>query len=109
MVCAKCDAKLRKGPQLAAPDPFKSKAENSAGRKIGENKLLSSKRYSPYAPVAGSSKGSGAAMVSRCTTCRSQTSRPGAKYCQQCAQKAGKCALCGAAMMDTRGYKMSSK
>jgi len=73
----------------------------AGGRKVGENKLLSSKaRYSPYAPSAagaagdkkGKGKGKAAAgadlaggsggAVARCEVCRSVTARPGAKYCQ---------------------------
>lgn len=56
-------------------------------REVGKNKLLGSKaRYSPYAPVAGSSKsGAGAASTvtfGKCETCKSTVSRAGAKFCQ---------------------------
>ncbi|CAG7833749.1 unnamed protein product [Allacma fusca] len=44
MVCDKCEKKLSK---VAAPEPWKSgpkSSSESSGRKIGENKLLTSKK-----------------------------------------------------------------
>ncbi|BGP56992.1 hypothetical protein JCM8202_003498 [Rhodotorula sphaerocarpa] len=60
MVCAKCEKKIAKQGTLAATDVWKGAGQDKQQRKIGENKLLSSKaRYSPYAPpTAGSSKAS---------------------------------------------------
>ncbi|GAA6043986.1 hypothetical protein JCM8097_003425 [Rhodosporidiobolus ruineniae] len=114
MVCAKCEKKLAKSSQVAAVDMWKPASERGASRKVGENKLLSSKsRYSPYAPAAGSSKGGGGskaatdAPVGKCETCRTTVARAGAKYCQ--AYKKGICAGCGKQILDVRGYKMSSK
>ncbi|GAA5899808.1 hypothetical protein JCM6882_005440 [Rhodosporidiobolus microsporus] len=126
MVCAKCEKKLAKssGSQVAAVDMWKSASERGASRKIGENKLLSSKsRYSPYAPggskAGGSSSSAGASgskggglstpAVGKCTTCKVTVAREGNKYCQGCAYKGGVCAMCGKQILDTRGYKMSSK
>jgi hypothetical protein len=49
-VCAKCEKKLAKQGTLAATDVWKGAGQQNQQRKIGENKLLSSKsRYSPYA------------------------------------------------------------
>ncbi|GAA5827384.1 hypothetical protein JCM3770_000546 [Rhodotorula araucariae] len=125
MVCAKCEKKLAKAgaSTMAATDVWR--APGSSGRKVGENKLLSSKaRYSPYAPATDSkAKGKGKATataaadvaggaggaVARCEVCRSVTARPGAKYCQGCAYKKGLCAMCGKQILDVSGYKMSSK
>ncbi|BGP42088.1 hypothetical protein JCM10450v2_006174 [Rhodotorula kratochvilovae] len=120
MVCAKCEKKLAKAgaSTMAATDVWN--APGSSGRKVGENKLLSSKaRYSPYAPAADKKgKGKAAAAdvaggaggaVARCEVCRSVTARPGAKYCQGCAYKKGLCAMCGKQILDVSGYKMSSK
>ncbi|GAA5921906.1 hypothetical protein JCM3775_003409 [Rhodotorula graminis] len=129
MVCAKCEKKLAKAgvSQMAATSVWDKPGTSAAGgRKVGENKLLSSKaRYSPYAPAAagaaGDKKGKGKATgatdlaggsggaVARCEVCRSVTARPGAKYCQGCAYKKGACAMCGKQILDTSGYKMSSK
>lgn len=107
-VCAKCERKIAKSGTggVAASDVWNkpgpsssSSAGTASGRKVGENKLLSSKaRYSPYAPTAAASAdrkgkgkaGAGAAdlaggsggAVARCEVCRSVTARPGAKYCQ---------------------------
>ncbi|GAA6010675.1 hypothetical protein JCM10207_007801 [Rhodosporidiobolus poonsookiae] len=118
MVCAKCEKKLAKSSSnsMACVDMWKSGgAERSGGRKVGENKLLSSKsRYSPYAPGGSKAGGSGAGKtgdasgsVGKCLTCRTTVARAGAKYCQ--AYKGGVCALCGKQVLDTKQYKMSSK
>ncbi|TNY22919.1 hypothetical protein DMC30DRAFT_414659 [Rhodotorula diobovata] len=135
LVCAKCERKIAKSGTggVAASDVWNkpgpsssSSAGTASGRKVGENKLLSSKaRYSPYAPTAAASAdrkgkgkaGAGAAdlaggsggAVARCEVCRSVTARPGAKYCQGCAYKKGACAMCGKQILDVSGYKMSSK
>ncbi|GAA5980999.1 hypothetical protein JCM11641_001425 [Rhodosporidiobolus odoratus] len=121
MVCAKCEKKLAKSTanSAACVDMWASAGERSAQRKVGENKLLSSKaRYSPYAPPAkagasgskaGGSKGTTEPAVGKCTTCRVTVARAGAKYCQGCAYKSGVCSQCGKQVLDTRGYKMSSK
>ncbi|KAI5479252.1 cysteine-rich PDZ-binding protein [Pseudohyphozyma bogoriensis] len=127
MVCAKCEKKLAKSSSLACTDVWRPTGSSGDrnNRKIGENKLLSSKaRYSPYAPpAAGSSKGAaagssktgaagagaGGATFGKCESCKVTVSRVGAKYCQSCAYKKGICAMCSKAILDTSGYKMSSK
>ncbi|GAA5936623.1 hypothetical protein JCM1841_004630 [Sporobolomyces salmonicolor] len=128
MVCAKCEKKLAKSSSssLACSDvwrpaagPSTSEAGRNATRKVGENKLLSSKaRYSPYAPpTAVGGKGKGVAGVGgketatmgKCETCRSTVARAGAKFCQGCAYKKGICSMCAKPILDVRGYKMSSK
>ncbi|KAI1317741.1 hypothetical protein EDD11_007915 [Mortierella claussenii] len=104
MVCTKCEKKLAK---VICPDKWKDGARNTtvgtsstAGRKLGENKLLSKKRvtakFNPYA-------------TSKCKTCKSKVHQEGAMYCQGCAYKQGQCALCGVAILDTTKYKMSAK
>ncbi|KAG9073111.1 hypothetical protein KI688_000898 [Linnemannia hyalina] len=93
MVCTKCEKKLAK---VICPDKWKDGARNTtvgtsstAGRKIGENKLLSKKRvtakFNPYANA-------------KCKTCKSKVH-----------QDAGQCALCGVSIIDTSKYKMSAK
>lgn len=87
MVCSKCEKKLSKSSSLACTDVWRSASSSSSSgssstttggdnrntqRKIGENKLLSSKaRYTPY---AGSSKGGGAGGSSvtfgKCEGCK---------------------------------------
>ncbi|POV97710.1 hypothetical protein PSHT_14440, partial [Puccinia striiformis] len=58
-------------------------------RKIGENKLLSSKnRYTPYASSSSSSSRPNQpphSLIGRCLTCKANVARPSAKYCQPCA------------------------
>ncbi|KAL8293164.1 hypothetical protein RQP46_000858 [Phenoliferia psychrophenolica] len=125
-VCAKCEKKFAKSSSLACTDVWRPTGKGGEGarneRKVGENKLLSSKaRYSPYAPVAGSSKGGGGALgkaaaaasagstFGKCQKCLSTVSRAGAKYCQGCAYKAGVCAMCAKQVLDVSQYKMSAK
>ncbi|GAA6062657.1 hypothetical protein JCM10212_000557 [Sporobolomyces blumeae] len=144
MVCAKCEKKLAKSSSssLACSDVWRSastpsiagastklsagtatlEAGRNSTRKVGENKLLSSKaRYSPYAPppptkgkggaLATTAKGAGkdSATIGKCTFCKSTVARPGALYCQGCAYKKGICAMCAKPILDTSQYKMSSK
>uniref|UniRef100_A0A0D3GX41 Cysteine-rich PDZ-binding protein n=1 Tax=Oryza barthii TaxID=65489 RepID=A0A0D3GX41_9ORYZ len=77
MVCAKCEKKLGK---VIVPDKWKEGASNtneSGGRKINENKLLSKKnRWTPY----GNTK---------CVICKQQVHQD-AKYCHTCAYSKGK-------------------
>ncbi|KAK8591880.1 hypothetical protein V6N13_062476 [Hibiscus sabdariffa] len=72
MVCEKCQKKLSK---VIVPDKWKEGASNtneSGGRKINENKLLSKKhRWTPY----GNTK---------CIICKQQVHQD-AKYCHTCA------------------------
>ncbi|BGP18451.1 hypothetical protein JCM10213v2_006517 [Rhodosporidiobolus nylandii] len=91
MVCARCEAKLKKTSGVAAVDMWGSASDRASQRKVGENKLLSSKaRYSPYAPggskAGGSSPGAGgkgkAEVVGKCETCKTTVARAGAKFCQ---------------------------
>ncbi|KAL7415656.1 microtubule-associated protein CRIPT-domain-containing protein [Mrakia frigida] len=95
MVCKTCEKKLSRS---AAPDP--TQASTSSNRKIGENKLLSSKRFSPYSTLMG-----------KCKDCKSTVTQNGGNYCQGCAYKKGICAICGKMVLDVKGlgYKMSSK
>ncbi|TPX68893.1 hypothetical protein SpCBS45565_g02788 [Spizellomyces sp. 'palustris'] len=98
MVCKKCEKKLA---TLAAPDKWKEGSRNSTagteGRKVNENKLLSSKKnkFMPY--------------ESKCRVCKSRVHQAGSHYCQGCAYKNGICAMCGTQILDTSGYKMASK
>ncbi|GAA5897250.1 cysteine-rich PDZ-binding protein [Sporobolomyces salmoneus] len=139
MVCAKCEKKLSKSSSssLACSDVWRSASSSSSGssstpeagrnttRKLGENKLLSSKaRYSPYAPptkTAGGAlskpgvaaavglKGKEKATIGKCAFCKSTVARPEAQYCQSCAYKKGICSICAKPILDTSQYKMSSK
>lgn len=70
----------KKLAKVICPDKWKDGARNTtvgtsstAGRKLGENKLLSKKRvtakFNPYA-------------VSKCKTCKSNVHQDGAMYCQ---------------------------
>ncbi|GAA5989460.1 hypothetical protein JCM5350_005926 [Sporobolomyces pararoseus] len=136
MVCAKCEKKLSKSSSssLACSDVWRSASSSSntteAGRnttrKLGENKLLSSKaRYSPYAPppkgptgalnkpgaskVGGKAGGKESGTIGKCVFCKSTVARPEAMYCQSCAYKKGICSMCAKPILDTSQYKMSSK
>ncbi|GAA5940744.1 cysteine-rich PDZ-binding protein [Sporobolomyces koalae] len=129
MVCAKCEKKLAKSSSssLACSDVWRSASGSSASaeagrnttRKLGENKLLSSKaRYSPYAPPpktptgalsSGKGKGKESGTIGKCVFCKSTVARPEAMYCQGCAYKKGICSMCAKPILDTSQYKMSSK
>jgi hypothetical protein len=80
MVCTKCEKKLT---AVVTPEPWKDGSKNSStgssGRKINENKLLSSKNKNKFAPYERT-----------CKTCKSRVSQTGAQYCQGCSYKAGK-------------------
>ncbi|KAI8929639.1 PDZ-binding protein [Entophlyctis helioformis] len=99
MVCSKCEKKLA---TLATPDKWKEGSKNaevgSSGRKLNENKLLSSKNKAKFAPYEA-----------RCRVCKSRVTQTGAHYCQGCAYKNGICAMCGVKILDTKLYKQSSK
>ncbi|KAG0148937.1 hypothetical protein CROQUDRAFT_654298 [Cronartium quercuum f. sp. fusiforme G11] len=89
MVCEKCTKKLAKN-SLATPEVrgiAGSSSQPGPNRKIGENKLLTSRnRYTPYASGSSSKGGSGAVgLMGRCLTCKSTVARQDAKYCQGCA------------------------
>lgn len=92
MVCDKCEKKLSKHP---CQDTWKSGSRNtieSGGRKLNENKVLStSKRWKPY----------GAA----CKLCKSSVQDGSYKYCQKCAYAKALCAMCGKQMIDTKELK----
>ncbi|GAA6016338.1 hypothetical protein JCM11491_006822 [Sporobolomyces phaffii] len=130
MVCAKCEKKLSKSSSssLACSDVWRSAAGSSSSteagrnttRKLGENKLLSSKaRYSPYAPPAKTPTGAlnkagkagtkESGTIGKCVFCKSTVARPEAMYCQGCAYKKGICSMCAKPILDTSQYKMSSK
>lgn len=92
------EAKLKK---VICPDTWKEGSRNTTepgggGRKVGENKLLSSKaRYNPYAK--------------KCKVCKMNLHQEGL-YCQGCAYKKGICAMCGKKILENVGqYKQSSK
>ncbi|CAN6480876.1 unnamed protein product [Victoria cruziana] len=76
MVCEKCEKKLSK---VIVPDKWKEGASNtneSGGRKINENKLLSKKnRWTPYG-------------TAKCIICKQQVHQ-NAKYCHTCAYTKG--------------------
>ncbi|KAF3796675.1 Cysteine-rich PDZ-binding protein [Nymphaea thermarum] len=137
MVCEKCEKKLAK---VIVPDKWKEGASNtneSGGRKINENKLLSKKnRWTPYG-------------TTKCIICKQQVHQ-NAKYCHTCAytkgilqflsdhvaqcfsffalmenwwvgsigvplldlilveSPAGICAMCGKQVLDTKQYKQSN-
>mmetsp|Transcript_17662 Transcript_17662/g.42370 ORF Transcript_17662/g.42370 Transcript_17662/m.42370 type:complete len:98 (-) Transcript_17662:216-509(-) len=96
MVCAKCEKKLSK---VICPDKWKDGANNtqeSGGRKLNENKLLSKKKR--YAPYTGGSK---------CKICKSSLHQQG-MYCHGCAYHRGICAMCGKQVLDTTNYKQSA-
>ncbi|KAJ3415319.1 hypothetical protein HDV05_005189 [Chytridiales sp. JEL 0842] len=99
MVCSKCEKKLS---TVITPEVWKDGSKNSvvgsAGRKINDNKLLSSKNKNKFAPYER-----------KCKSCASRVHQMGATYCQKCAYKEGKCALCGVKILDTSMYKQSSK
>lgn len=99
MVCEKCEKKLGK---VITPDPWKSGARNtveSGGRKVGENKALSSAkaRFNPYT-----------AKFETCRICRQKVHQVGSHYCQSCAYKKAICAMCGKKLMSTKNYKQSA-
>jgi hypothetical protein len=108
MVCAACERLVKNKNAPSAPDPWKQGSGNSmesGGRKLNENKILSSlskaKRYSPY----------GESKVSKCESCR-KTLRDEGKFCFNCAYSKGICERCGAPVVDSKdmaAYKMSKK
>ncbi|KAH9471257.1 hypothetical protein Pst134EA_005164 [Puccinia striiformis f. sp. tritici] len=115
MVCEKCEKKLSKN-SLATPEVRGIAGSNTAPiskRKIGENKLLSSKnRYTPYASSSSSSSKPNQpphSLIGRCLTCKANVARPSAKYCQPCAYKKGLCAMCGKMVIDVTYSQQCSK
>ena len=91
--------------QIATPNPWKagqsSGSNESSGRKVNENKLLSSKknRFNPYTTSG---------EFNKCRICRTKVHQVGAHYCQDCAYKKGICAMCGTKILKTKNYKQSS-
>ncbi|EGG06969.1 uncharacterized protein MELLADRAFT_71832 [Melampsora larici-populina 98AG31] len=118
MVCEKCNKKLSKN-SLATPEvrgiAGSSNAIQNQGRKIGENKLLSSKnRYNPYQSTSASSSLSKKSTnpsigIGKCLTCKSSVARNGAKYCQNCSFKKGICGMCGKIVTDITYSKQTAK
>ncbi|WVZ94720.1 hypothetical protein U9M48_040584 [Paspalum notatum var. saurae] len=92
------DSGEKKLGKVIVPDKWKEGASNtneSGGRKINENKLLSKKnRWTPY----GNTK---------CIICKQQVHQD-AKYCHTCAYSKGVCAMCGKQVLDTKLYKQSN-
>ncbi|XP_059386918.1 cysteine-rich PDZ-binding protein isoform X3 [Carassius carassius] len=87
MVCEKCEKKLGR---VITPDTWKDGARNtteSGGRKLNENKMLTSKKA---------------------RICKSSVHQSGSHYCQGCAYKKGICAMCGKKVIDTKNYKQTS-
>ena len=74
-------------------------ASQSCGRKVNENKLLTSKkaRFNPYQD-----------NFEKCRICRTKVHQIKAHYCQECAYKKGICAMCGIKILKTKNYKQSS-
>lgn len=120
MVCEKCEAKLGK---VITPDPWKSGARNtveSGGRKLNENKALSSSlkssRINPVTTVFRPCRfvfpdklmlsSNPSPFVPR--ICKQKVHQSGSHYCQACAYKKGICAMCGKKMLDTKNYRQSS-
>ena len=101
MVCKKCEAKLT---SLATPSTFKdapgSSTSSSSGRRVNENKLLTSRKKG----TSGSNP-----YQHNCKICKSITAGPKHKYCQGCSYKNGICAMCGVQILDTRNYRQSMK
>ncbi|XP_072436757.1 cysteine-rich PDZ-binding protein isoform X1 [Chiloscyllium punctatum] len=89
--------------RVITPDTWKDGSRNtmeSGGRKINENKALTSKkaRFDPY----------GKSRFSVCRICKSAVHQAGSNYCQGCAYKKGICAMCGKKILDTKNYKQTS-
>ncbi|MBW0544881.1 hypothetical protein O181_084596 [Austropuccinia psidii MF-1] len=92
-----CQRKFSKSSSLATPEVkgiigSSNNLNQFQNRKIGENKLLTSKnRYTPYASTSTSKstslKNSSQSLMGKCLTCKSNVTRPAAKYCQNCAYK----------------------
>ena len=91
--------------KIATPNPWKASnsakdsASSSCGRKVNENKLLSSKgaRFNPIQ-----------AELKKCRICRTKVHNVGHNFCQECAYKKGICAMCGVKILKTKNYKQSS-
>jgi len=101
MVCEKCEKKGKLG-KVIVPDPWKAGSHNNTeggGRKVGENKLLTSKK-NRFNPTQSEFR--------KCRICKQKVHQPGSHYCQGCAYKKGICAMCGIKIMKTRDYKQSS-
>jgi len=101
MVCEKCEKKGKLG-KVIVPDPWKAGSHNNTeggGRKVGENKLLTSKK-NRFNPTQSEFR--------KCRICKQKVHQPGSHYCQGCAYKKGLCAMCGIKIMKTRDYKQSS-
>uniref|UniRef100_A0A8K9Y7K6 Cysteine-rich PDZ-binding protein n=1 Tax=Oncorhynchus mykiss TaxID=8022 RepID=A0A8K9Y7K6_ONCMY len=92
--------------RVITPDTWKDGARNtteSGGRKLNENKALTSKkaRFDPYGKPGKSGFGI-------CRICKSSVHQSGSHYCQGCAYKKGICAMCGKKVLDTKNYKQTS-
>ncbi|KAH8263183.1 hypothetical protein KR044_005517 [Drosophila immigrans] len=96
MVCDKCESKLSK---VSAPNPWRTSNAAAGGRKINENKALSSskQRYNPLGNT-----------LAPCRICRQKVHQMGAHYCQACAYKKAICAMCGKKILNTKNYKQSA-
>lgn len=88
--------------KVITPDPWKVGARNtvaSGGRKLNENKLLTSgkNRFNPYTT-----------SFQRCRICAQHVHQPKSHYCQSCAFKKGICSMCGVRLVNTTNYNQSS-
>ena len=104
MVCAKCEAKL---PKLIVADKWKAGAIDA--RKTTSASSGGSGSIGGVG-VGAAGGGGGPAMTLRpCRLCKAKVHLEGAHYCQPCAYKNGICAMCGARVLATAGYTMSSR
>lgn len=97
MVCDSCQGKLGK---VVVPDKWKEGARNTtenAGRKVGENKLLTKSAKQTFEPYSV-----------KCKICKQKVHQLGSHYCQGCAYKLGICSMCGKKILDTTSYRQTS-
>eukprot|EP00656_Telonema_subtile_P017915 TRINITY_DN1965_c0_g1_i2.p1 TRINITY_DN1965_c0_g1~~TRINITY_DN1965_c0_g1_i2.p1 ORF type:complete len:292 (-),score=71.61 TRINITY_DN1965_c0_g1_i2:114-989(-) len=87
MVCVDCE---KFQTSVICPEPWKAGSNNSvtgaAGRKLGDNKLLSKN--------ARASRG-GNILSNKCKLCKQRVNDPHGTYCQRCAFSKGVCHICG--------------
>ena len=95
MVCSKCEKKLSRGIHQEMWKEGSRNTVESGGRRINENKALTSKgktgKWTPYG--AGGAGG-------KCRICKLSLHQEGI-FCQKCAYAQGKCSMCGVKVWDT--------
>jgi hypothetical protein len=95
MVCSKCEKKLTRGIHQEMWKEGSRHTIEGGGRKLNENKALSSKkRWTPYGAGGGGGK---------CKICKQSLHQEGI-YCHKCAFAKGECSMCGVKVMDTTYY-----